>query len=78
MNLMELQAIADSEGISYPDDVKHHVLYRIILDQMPMVDGDPLAPPGAQPGPGIPSPIVDEKPDDSPASARIKRIRQAN
>ena len=79
MNLMELQAIADSESISYPDDVKHHVLYRIILEKMPMIDDSaPVAPSGAQPGP-LPLISVDEKPsDDSPASARIKRIRQAN
>ncbi len=76
MKGIELKAIADAEGISYPEDANKLELYRIVLANIPMIEDYAVVPPGAQPGP-IP-PIVEKPIDDSPASARIKRIRQAN
>ena len=69
MNLAELKAIADLESIPYPEDVRKIGLYRIILAKMPMLGSWVVGPA---------KPPVAEKSDDSPASARIKRIRQAN
>jgi hypothetical protein len=76
MKLIELKVIADAESIPYPEDVKRIDLYKIILDKMPMVGSWVVSPPAAQPD--VAPPVADKPVDDSPASARIKRIRQAN
>ncbi len=76
MNLVELKAIADQENIAYPEDVKRLALYRIVLANMPMVGSWVVGPAVAQSDAAPPT--ADKPVDDSPASARIKRIRQAN
>jgi hypothetical protein len=76
MNLTELEAIADAEKIDYPEGIKRLDLFRIIKANMPMVSV-PIAPASLVVPPAPPPPVVEEL-DDSPASARIKRIRQAN